>query len=364
MTKICFLADADSIHTRKWVDFFSSYDNEIYLISMRTTTYKYSKNVKLIVMEPPFKSKLSYLFIIRNIRKLIDDIKPDILHSHYATSYGLYGRMSGYHPFIISVWGSDVYEFPRSSNLKARLLKFILKGADAVCSTSLDMRNETKKYYNTGEITITPFGVDIEKFSIKSPVLNGECITIGVIKNLRKIYGIEYLIKAFETLMKETEKDIRLMIVGDGPERENLEKLCTELGISSKITFTGNIDNSRVSEYINKMDIVCIPSLSESFGVAAVEACACGRPVVSTNVGGLKEIVIDDYNGYTVEPKNSDLIKEKLQILIDDENKIKDFSINARKIAVEKYNWIENAGIMKSLYEKIITNRRSNGCMK
>ncbi|MBV7274195.1 glycosyltransferase [Clostridiaceae bacterium UIB06] len=364
MAKICFLADADSIHTRKWVDFFSSDGNEIYLISMRATAYKYSENVKLIVVEPPFKSKLSYLFIIKHIRKLIGDIKPDILHSHYATSYGLYGRMSGYHPFIISVWGSDIYEFPSSSNLKARLLKFILKGANAVCSTSLDMGNETKKYYSNGEITITPFGVDIEKFDMKNPVLNNEYITIGVIKNLRKIYGIEYLVKAFESLTKEIEKDIRLMIVGDGPERINLEKLCTELGISSKVSFTGNIDNNRVSEYINKMDIVCIPSLSESFGVAAVEACACGRPVVSTNVGGLKEVVLDNYNGYTVDPQNSDLIKEKLKILINDESKIREFSINARKIAVEKYNWIENAGIMKKLYERIITNRRSNGCMK
>lgn len=363
MAKICFLADADSIHTRKWVDFFSNFDNEIYLISMRETTYKYNKNVKLIVIEPPFKSKLSYLFIIKNIKKLISDIKPDILHSHYATSYGLYGRMSGYHPFVISVWGSDVYEFPKSNSLNAKLLKFILKGTDSVCSTSLDMGNETKKYYD-GEINITPFGVDIEKFNMKIPVLNNEYITIGVIKNLRKIYGIEYLIKAFSDLVKENKKDIRLMIVGNGPEKENLEKLCDELNIISKITFTGNIDNNKVSDYINMMDIVCISSLSESFGVAAVEACACGRPVVSTNVGGLKEIVIDNYNGYTVDPKNSDLIKEKLQILIDDESKIREFSVNARKIAVEKYNWIENAKIMKNLYEKIITSRRSNGCMK
>ncbi|MCT8977258.1 glycosyltransferase [Clostridium sp. CX1] len=354
MAKICFLADADSIHTRKWVDYFSSFNNEIYLISMRATKYSYKDNVRVIVVEPPFKNKLSYFFILKEIKKLVQEIKPDILHSHYATSYGLYGRISGYHPFIISVWGSDVYEFPKGSTLKSKLLRYILKGTDAVCSTSKDMARETKKYYDHKEITITPFGVDVDRFNIKTPVLSKDYITIGVVKNLHKIYGIEYLVKAFSSLLKETEKDIRLMIVGDGSERENLEKLCSELDIVSKVNFTGNIDNSSVPEYINKMDIVCLPSLSESFGVAAVEACACGRPVVSTNVGGLKEIVIDDYNGYSVDPENSDLIKDKLQTLIEDEDKIRKFSVNARKVAEENYNWTENAAIMKNLYEKIM----------
>ncbi|MFL0194607.1 glycosyltransferase [Clostridium sp. WILCCON 0269] len=355
MAKICFLADVDSIHTRKWVDYFSNFNNEIFIISMRDTNYKYRKNVKVIIIEPPFKSKLSYFFIVKQIKKLIFEIKPDILHSHYATSYGLYGRMSGYHPFIISVWGSDVYEFPRSNSLKAKLLSYILNGADAVCSTSADMAKETGKYCSKKEITITPFGVDIDKFNVKVPVLKNEYVTIGVIKNLHKIYGIEYLVKAFEALLKETNKDIRLMIIGHGSERGNLEKLCDDLKISSKVTFTGNIDNTKVSDYINRMDIVCIPSLSESFGVAAVEACACGRPVVSTNVGGLKEIVFDDYNGYTVDPCNSELLKEKLKILIENEDKVKSFSVNARKLVEEKYNWIENARIMKNLYDKIAT---------
>ncbi len=361
MSKICFLADADSIHTRKWVNYFASFNNEIYLISMRETNYKYSENVKISVVKPPFGNKLAYFFIVNSIKKLIRQIKPDILHSHYATSYGLFGRMSGYHPFIISVWGSDVYEFPQSNAFNEKLLKYILKGTDAVCSTSLNMANETKKYYTRKkEITITPFGVDINRFSIKTPVLKHNHITIGVIKNLRKIYGIDYLINAFSSLSKEVDKDIKLMIVGDGSEKENLQNLCKKLNIEDKVTFTGNIDNAKVPDYINMMDIVCIPSLSESFGVAAVEACACGRPVVSTNVGGLTEIVFNDFNGYTVEPKNTDLLKEKLKILIQNEEKMKNFSVNARKLVEDKYNWIDNAETMKKLYDSFLISGGKN----
>lgn len=359
MAKICFLADADSIHTRKWVDHFSKSDNEIYLISMRDTDYVYKENVKVIVVKPPFKNKLAYFMLLFKIRKIVKYIKPDILHSHYATSYGLYGRISSYHPFIISVWGSDVYEFPKSSSVNAKLLRFILKGTDAVCSTSCDMANETRKYYNKDNITITPFGVDIDRFSAKVPVLSNEYITIGVVKNLHKIYGIKYLIQAFSDLLKDTRKKLRLMIVGDGPEKASLEKLCEELSISRYVEFVGSIDNTNVPDYINKMDIVCIPSLSESFGVSAVEACACGRPVVCTNVGGLKEIVFDDYNGYMVNPEDSYALKDKLKLLIEDEKKLRKFSSNAVKIANQKYDWKKNAVIMDKLYEKIL-NRGKN----
>ncbi|WP_123054313.1 glycosyltransferase [Clostridium sp. JN-1] len=359
MARICFLADADSIHTRKWVDYFSRLNNEIYLISMRGTNYAYQDNVKVIVVKPPFNSKLAYFTILLKIKSIVKSIKPDILHSHYATSYGLYGRISGYHPFIISVWGSDVYEFPKASSINAKLLKFILNGADAVCSTSVDMANETKKYYKKENITITPFGVDINKFNIKMPVLSNDYITIGVIKNLHKIYGIKYLIQAFSGLLNDTAKNLKLMVVGDGPERSNLEKLCSDLNISEYVEFTGNVDNVDVPDYINKMDIVCIPSLSESFGVSAVEACACGRPVVCTNVGGLKEIVFDDCNGYKVNPKDSTALKNKLKLLVEDEKKLKLFSGNAVRIAQEKYDWKHNAEIMNELYKKIL-NRGKN----
>lgn len=354
MTKICFLADANSIHTRKWVEYFSNKDYEIHIISMRGTKYSYDKNVKLHVIEPPFGNKLSYFFIINRIKNLVKKINPDILHSHYATSYGLYGRLCGFKPFIVSVWGSDVYEFPKSNKLKASLLKYILGGADAVCSTSIDMARETQNYYNKN-IVITPFGVNIKKFCCKRPILGADNITIGIAKGLEKIYGIDLLIRAFKDLTNELEQEnLRLLIVGDGSEKSSLENLCAELNISDKVVFTGRVDNDLIPDYINKMDIVCLPSLSESFGVTAVEACACGRPVVCTNVGGLKEIVFDDYNGFVVPPKDVLKLKEKLKLLIQDKDKMREFSINARKVAEDKYNWQENASIMEKLYKSIL----------
>jgi glycosyltransferase involved in cell wall biosynthesis len=355
MAKICFLADAHSIHTRKWVQYFSKLNNEIHIISMRETDYMYESNVHVHVLRSGSTNKLSYFLLIKAVRKLVKDINPDILHSHYATSYGLYGRMCNFHPFVISVWGSDVYEFPKGSKTKELLLKYILKGADKVCSTSHNMAEETKKYY-TKDIIITPFGVDINKFKCNIPILNSNYITIGVMKGLEKIYGLNYLIEGFSELLKEYRgnKKLKLLIVGDGTERTNLEALAKELDISSEVTFTGKIDNENVPDYINMMDIVCLPSLSESFGVSAVEACACGRPIIATEVGGLKELIIDNYNGFAIEQKNSHDIKLKLNRIIENEPQAREFSENARSLVVEKYNWLDNAKIMSDIYKTLV----------
>ena len=354
MSKICFLADAHSIHTRKWVQYFSEFNNEIHIISMRETDYVYESNVHVHVLRSRSTNKLSYFLLIRAVKKLVKDINPDILHSHYATSYGLYGRMCNFHPFVISVWGSDVYEFPKGNKAKEFLLKYILQGADKVCSTSYDMAEETKKYYRK-EIVITPFGVDIDKFKCNTPILNTDYITIGVIKGLEKIYGLNYLIQGFSELISEYRgtKELRLLIVGDGTQRMELETLAKKLDINSKVTFTGKIDNEKVPDYINKMDIVCLPSLSESFGVSAVEACACGRPIIATEVGGLKEIIFDNYNGFVIEQKSSKDIKLKLMKIIENEARMKEFSENARKLVVEKYNWFDNAKIMNDIYKTL-----------
>ncbi|MBU3217108.1 glycosyltransferase [Clostridium estertheticum] len=355
MVKICFLADAQSIHTRKWAQYFSSIYNEIHIISMRKTDYIYESNVYVHVLRSISKNKLSYFLLIKDIKKLVKEINPDILHSHYATSYGLYGRMCNFHPFIISVWGSDVYEFPKGNIAKELLLKYILKGSDKVCSTSYNMAEETRKYYNK-DIIITPFGVDIDKFKCYTPVLSRSNITIGVIKGLEKIYGIEYLIEGFSKVIREYQgsKELKLLIVGDGTQKIKLESLVNELGINSNVTFTGKIDNDKVPEYINMMDIVCLPSLSESFGVSAVEACACERPILATNVGGLKEIIFDNYNGFIIKQKSSEDIKLKIIKIIENEVQMMEFSKNARKLVLEKYSWINNAKIMDNLYKKLV----------
>lgn len=351
MLKICLLADANSIHTIKWVNYLSDAGYDIYLVSMNRTDYEYDSKVKTYFILPGFKCKLSYLLLINKFKKIVRQINPDVLHSYYASSYGFIGEKCNFHPFYVSAWGSDVYQFPKYNIINKMLLKSVFKSADKVLATSKDLAHEIKMYSDK-KVLITPFGVDTDKFTVKNEIFNNKGITIGITKNVEKIYGINYLIKAFYLLVhRNADLDLRLLIVGDGSRRQELEKLVSSLDISNKVKFIGHVVNDKIPDYINMMDIVCVPSISESFGVSAVEALACGRPVVCSNVGGLKELIVDGYNGYKVRAKDPEDLYEKIEYLIQNKRQAIAMSANARECAVSRYNFYNNAKIMKDSYE-------------
>lgn len=354
MTKLCILADADSIHTQKWLDYFSTLNYDIHLISMRESDYKYKENVKTYVIKPMYKNKSSYIFLSLKVRKLVKKINPDILHSYYASSYGFFGAVSGLRPFVVSVWGSDVYLFPKSNGIYRKIINYVFDKADVLCSTSYDMAEEIKNYNNNKEIVITPFGVDVNLFKKTSNIFEKESMTIGIAKSLEKIYSIDTLIKALRIVIDRT-KDSRIIlkIIGDGRERENLKKLTKDLNLAENVEFIGRVKNTEVPNYINQVDIMCLCSLSESFGVSAIEALACERPVIASNCGGLKEVINDGETGLLFNPEDEEQLAEKLEYLYANRNIAINMGKKGREVVLDMYDWRQNVKTMSDLYERL-----------
>ena len=302
--RILILSDSDSPHTLRWAKSINGKNIIVAIFSIHKPNYELYKDTPNIFLfslnlerEIQFKgeaafSKLYYLKAVKKIKEVINNFKPDILHSHYATSYGFLGALTGFHPYIISVWGSDIFSFPNHSIIHKQLLKYNLSNADYILSTSNVMKEETKKFTNK-DIIVTPFGVNINIFCPKkvNSIFGPDDFVIGTIKTLEKNYGLEYLIKAFHLIKeKYSEKRLKLILVGKGSEKSSLENLVRKLGIQDDTVFTGFIDSTFIPEYHNMIHINVIPSINESFGVSAVEAMACGKPVIASNIGGLKEI--------------------------------------------------------------------------
>ena len=302
---ICYVADAGSIHTQKWAIHFASIGNEVHIISFRDAQIKgvqvhYINSRGTISISPAasFISKIGYLFWTGKVRRMIKKIRPDILHAHWATSYGLLGALSGFHPFILSVWGSDVSVFPKKLWITKKILEFNLNRADIVTATSNALAEDTKNYINDNkQVHIIPFGVNINQFTSADKNYQSDEFCVGTVKTLEKNYGIEFLIRAFEFVIKKGYK-CRLVIVGDGSLRKKLVQLGDEALISNNITFTGKIPNHMVVYQLHTFDVFVVPSLSESFGVSALEASSCAIPVIASNIGGLPEVVIDGKTGF------------------------------------------------------------------
>lgn len=366
--KILLLSDHLSVHAQKWAISLAGCGFQILIFSLSyggDNPFSFNSNIHLvkarrkssIVSSDSLLKKSVYLLSFFRLRKALKEFKPDIVHAHYATSYGFLGALTGFHPFILSVWGSDVYDFP-SNSIKKLILRFNLRCADRILSTSHVMATETNKY-TRDKITVTPFGVNtdvIKPTKVKS-VFPENSIVIGTVKALEEKYGIEYLIRAFARLKKSyPELELNLLIVGGGSIERKLKRITRELKIEKFTVFTGKVDHSKVCEYLNMLDIYVAVSImeSESFGVAIVEASACELPVVVSRVGGLPEVVEDGKTGIVVSPKNEIETFNALEKLVNNEELRRKMGINGRKRVLEKYNWEDCLNLLISIYNSSV----------
>lgn len=363
--KLLLLSDPNSVHTIKWAKSLAQNNIDIIIFGLGDFTvkdYDGISNIKVKTLNETVSrdegafSKLKYLKAVPVVNQIIKEFKPDIVHSHYATSYSLLGAMSGFNPFIVSVWGSDVFSFPLKSPLHKMMLKYNLKKADRILSTSNIMAKETKLYTNK-DIEVTPFGIDMEQFkptSTKEEFFNKDDIVIGTVKTLEDKYGIEYLIRAFKIVSdKYSNLPLKLLIVGGGSLEKNLKNLVKELNIEDKAIFTGRVPFSDVPKYHNMLSVSVSVSNSESFGVAIIEASSCSKPVVVSNVGGLPEVVEDSVSGFVVPPRDPQKTAEAIEKLVLDKSLREQIGRNGRERVKRLYNWDDNVKQMIKIYEEL-----------
>lgn len=352
--KIAFLSGQNSIHTIKWVNEMANRGHEVHLITMHPGGEALNQNVNLYIL--PFKSHLGYYLNFWHLKRLLRKIKPDLLNTHYASGYGTLARLANFHPNLLSVWGSDIFEFPYESNIKMKIIKKNLQAADRIASTSQIMKKQIENIYVPQQnITVTPFGVDCEQFRPLNPEKDHNCITIGTVKSMDSRYGIKTLIEAFALVKRQYPGCIKLVLVGGGPQKKQLELLVRKLGIEKLVHFIGHVHHHTVPVYLNSFDIYVALSISESFGVAILEASACGLPVVVSDTGGLPEVVVDGKTGFVIPQNNPQKAANSILQLLYRPKLRKEMGKVGRQYVLNNFEWRKNAELMENLYNKIIT---------
>jgi L-malate glycosyltransferase len=370
--RVLLLADLSSVHTIKWAKSLAERGIEIGIFGLSNIDESPFKNYKNIQVHAVGLSrsitgnvkthltKLSYLKAWPQVKKSIDSFKPDIVHAHYASSYGLIGALSGFHPYILSVWGADIFEFPRKSFLHKALVEHNLGKADKVLSTSYFMAKEVNKY-SPKQIEVTPFGIEAKIFKPQKvdSLFAENDIVIGTVKGLEEQYGVEYLIRAFKILRdRYQDLPLKLLIVGGGSLEKPLKILVKELELEGDTVFTGRVDYNLVPSYHNMLSVYTALSVidSESFGVAVIEASACARPVVVSRVGGLPEVVEEGVTGFIVPPRDAQKAAEAIEQLILDKDLQLKMGQAGRERVKKLYNWDDNVKQMIRIYTEYTAN--------
>lgn len=363
--KILMLACGDSIHTIRWTNAFAFLGHEVHLVTMPDHPIKKDKAIgNVTVHSLKIPTPWGYYLNAWELNRLCKKINPDVINVHYASGYGTLARMSRIHPYVLSVWGSDVYDFPNQRKFNFYTLKKNLANADAIASTSISMAEYTNKYLkeSCGDIAITPFGVDINAFSpcIIPAVKDDNVFLFGTIKKLTYKYGIDYIIKGFDIFLKRWRDNGRkgkipkLYLCGKGDKKAEFEALVHKLNIQEYVTIEGYIAHDLVAAKFRSFDVSIFGSQcdSESFGVAAVESMSCGTPVIVTDVSGFKEVVVDNETGFIVPRCSAEAIAEKMEYFYNNENMIHSMGVKGRERVLELYDWNKNILQLESVLVK------------
>jgi len=359
--RIALLGPANTVHLQRWAAALAARGHAVCVISQHPGDAALLPGTARVAWLP-YQGQIGYFTNAWALRRELQQWRPDLLNTHYASGYGTTAALAGFSPTLLSVWGSDVYDFPNEGPLKNWLLRRNLRSATAIASTSHAMAQQVQRLTpERSEVTVTPFGVDLECF-VPTPVPRdaaARALTLGIVKSLAPKYGVDLLLRAFAGLLTDDEvrarlDRCRLIVVGDGPQREELMGLSRQLGIAALTDFVGAVAHAEVPKWLHRMDIYAAPSRldSESFGVAVIEASACGLPVVVSDAGGLPEVVRHGETGLVVPRDNVPALQESLKLLVLDADLRSELGRNGRIHVEREYEWGHCLDLMEECYAR------------
>ena len=350
--KLMLLAAANSVHTVRWANAFVERGIETHLVSQHTVGAGLSPRVSVHVL--PHFGGAGYFLNYRRLRTLVNTLRPDVLNAHYATGYGTLARAIRTVPVVLNVWGSDVYEFPEKGPVHRWLVRRNLRAAHRLVSTSEVMAERVRHWVpDLPKPTVVPFGVDTDRFKPASTPRSGTPVVIGTVKTLAHTYGIDTLIEAFALLNGCAHlPPCVLRIVGGGPDRGALERRAKALGIGDRVEFSGPVPHARVPEALRGFDVFAALSREESFGVAVIEASACGLPVVVSDAGGLAEVVVGGVTGTIVARNDPPTAAKAIAELVLSNVQRARMGEAGRAQVVEKYEWSSCVGRMIAILSR------------
>lgn len=288
---------------------------------------------------PPYE-----LALTAKIIEVVKNSNIQILHVHYAIPHAAAAVMAKKilkdidHiriPIITTLHGTDITLVGNDANY-GEVISYSLNQSDAVTSVSQSLKDDTYKYFSVNkDIKVIPNFINTEKYKrdenacSRQVFAKSEEFILMHTSNFRKVKRIDDVVEIFVNVNKQ--KPSKLILAGDGPERSNIEHLCSKHNVSDRVFFLGKQDN--IEKILSISDVFLMPSETESFGLAALEAMACGVPVVSTDSGGLPEVNKYGFSGFTASLGDVIAMSNYVLKIIETPESLSNFRQNARKQA-------------------------------
>jgi len=284
---------------------------------------------------PPYELALSSRLV-----EMVKKYKIDILHVHYAIPHAYAALMAKQMlkaqnidvPVVTTLHGTDITLVGSNPSYKTAV-EFSINNSDYVTAVSESLKTDTLSLFNIDKsIQVIPNFVNLEKYNGNSPnknLLNKNHKIITHVSNFRKVKRIMDVLEIFNGIQKQVPS--KLLMIGEGPEKNKAEKKAKKLGIKDKVIFFGK--SNETNKILSFSDLFILPSEIESFGLSALEAMAANVPVISTNTGGIPEVNIDNFSGLMSNIGDVEKMINDSIMILSNQNIMEKFKINARKRA-------------------------------
>ena len=355
--KICFLGDGNSIHIRRWLDFFHHRGHEVHLITFSEVNLNHiivhkTGNFNIDINGNNWK----YIYSTMEIKKLIKKINPQIINAHFVTSYGFIAALAGAKPLVVSAWGTDILVTPNRNKVYKAITKYALNKAKLVTSDSSFMSEAIHVLTNTEVLTV-PMGVE-SSLCYEDRKESADEIRILSLRTVNKNSNIHIIVKAFAELLK-TNKDnnFRLIITNDGPEMETIKALVKDLNLEKNVDIKGFVSREVLLELLFTSHMfVTIPD-SDSTSVTLLEAMASGITTIASDIPANREWINHKENGLLTENIDDVSLKFCMDYALNNLEFKQKAAILSRKIILDKAIWTDNMSSVEQKYLELIKSR-------
>lgn len=302
----------------------------------------------------PGCDKKGWLSGLLKVRQILESLRPEIVHGHYVTSYGLWAAASGVRPLVLTAWGSDVLVTPRRSMAMHLLTGYVLRRADLITADSLDMLDEIRNYRPRARLEQIQWGVDLDLFRPEPRGRGDGVFHIVSLRMLEPNYNIDIILSAFSVLrMRHPDIKACLHVLGDGSLEGSLRDQVTRLGIADDVIFHGRINEAGLVDVLKGAQVsVTVPS-HDATAMSLLESMAVGLPVVVSDLPANRQWV-DKSGGFVIPVGDAEGIALAFEALLYDQNMGPAMGRRNRAVVVQKASRRSEMDRMADLYGQLV----------
>ncbi len=368
--RLCFISDPNSIHTRRWVSWFAQHGHSICLVADIPSREPWP-GIELVDL-----SKYFYAPIIRFpiwvliLRQILHRWKPEILHAHRVNSAGWIGAFSGFHPYMVTPWGSDVFIQPSRSRVARILARYTLKRADLITTNSQSMSEQVIRLgAHEAAIKRVQFGVETDVFNPNASTtqeridlrrrlsLPMDAPLVVSPRAIRPLYNIDIILKSIP-LVRQSFPDAIFLFTDynrDPEYKQHLDGVVRKLGLEEYIRWLPPISSrSEMAElYRMSMVVVSVP-FSDGTPVSVLEAMACGTPVIASDLPSLREFITNGENGWLVPVGETVPLASAIAQHLAQPELAREMGLKANQVVVKNFNYDKEMKLTESIYTGLV----------